>query len=118
FASYSVATTSSPRSIVFASSADTMPHAPSMAACALLAAMSCRHSALSNGMEALISRMIAPGPSAKRPPHIRLEPSMPRLSLIALTATLALVLAGCDRQSAEPAQPQESAAANKTDLTG
>jgi thiol-disulfide isomerase/thioredoxin len=38
--------------------------------------------------------------------------------LIALTATLALVLAGCDRQSAEPAQPQESAAANKTDLTG
>jgi thiol-disulfide isomerase/thioredoxin len=43
---------------------------------------------------------------------------MPRLSLIALTATLALVLAGCDRQSAEPAQPQESAAANKTDLTG
>jgi thiol-disulfide isomerase/thioredoxin len=49
---------------------------------------------------------------------MRLELSMPRLSLIALTATLALVLAGCDRQSAEPAQPQESAAAEKTELTG
>jgi thiol-disulfide isomerase/thioredoxin len=47
---------------------------------------------------------------------------MSRLSLIALTATLALVLAGCDRQSAETAQPQESAqdasGADKTDLTG
>lgn len=46
---------------------------------------------------------------------------MPRLSLFALTA-VALVLAGCDRQSAEPAQPQESAqnasGAEKTELTG
>lgn len=48
---------------------------------------------------------------------------MPRSSLLALTAMLAFVLAGCDRQSTEPAQPQESAApassgGEKTDLTG
>jgi thiol-disulfide isomerase/thioredoxin len=43
---------------------------------------------------------------------------MPRLSLLALTASMALVLVGCDRQSAEPAQPQESADAEKADLTG
>lgn len=48
---------------------------------------------------------------------------MPRSSLLALTAMLAFVLAGCDRQSTEPAQPQESAAPassgeEKTDLTG
>ncbi len=44
---------------------------------------------------------------------------MPRLSLFALTATLALVLAGCDRQSAEPAQPQENAQADSdAELTG
>jgi len=29
---------------------------------------------LSNGMEALISRMIALGPSANLPPHMLLEP--------------------------------------------
>ena len=31
---------------------------------------------------------------------------MPRLPLFSLTTALALVLAGCDRESAEPAQPQ------------
>lgn len=36
---------------------------------------------------------------------------MPRLSLLPLTCALALVLGGCDRESAEPAQPQESAGA-------
>jgi thiol-disulfide isomerase/thioredoxin len=50
--------------------------------------------------------MIALGPSAKRPPHIWLELEMPRSSLLVLTGALALVLAGCDRQSAEPAQPE------------
>lgn len=47
---------------------------------------------------------------------------MPRSCLLAVTATLALVLAGCDRQSAEPAQPREStpaaAGAEKAELTG
>jgi thiol-disulfide isomerase/thioredoxin len=38
--------------------------------------------------------------------------------LFAVTVTLALVLAGCDRQSAEPAQPQESAGTEKAELTG
>ena len=33
---------------------------------------------------------------------------MPRSPLLLLTCALALVLAGCDRQSAEPAQPQAS----------
>ncbi|HYD24508.1 MAG TPA: TlpA disulfide reductase family protein [Croceibacterium sp.] len=36
---------------------------------------------------------------------------MPRLSLLVLTGALALVLAGCDRQSAEPAQPEAESAA-------
>src|SRR5688572_8630612 len=108
--SYSAATWSSPASIAFASSAEITPQAPSIAACALLAAMSCRQSALSNGIDALISRMIAEGPSAKRPPHIRLEPTMPRLSLVSLTCALALVVAGCDRQSEEAAQPEAAEA--------
>ena len=43
---------------------------------------------------------------------------MPRSSLLALTVPFALVLAGCDRQSAEPAQPQESELAEKEELTG
>src|SRR5690606_15475352 len=118
-ASYSAAMRSSPPEIARASSPDTIPHAPSMAAWALLAAMSCRHSALSNGIEALISRMIALGPSAKRPPHIWLEPEMPRLSLLSLTCAFALVVAGCDRQSAEPAQQEEIAEpAGDAELTG
>jgi len=33
---------------------------------------------------------------------------MPRLSLVSLTCAFALVLAGCDRESAEPAQPEGS----------
>src|SRR5690606_33270977 len=111
--SYSAATRSSPRSIATASSDEITPQAPSIAACALLAAMSCRQSALSNGIEALISRMIALGPSAKRPPHIRLEPDMPRLFLVSLTCALALAVAGCDRESEQAAQPQAAA-----ELTG
>src|SRR5690606_7727114 len=107
-------------SMATASSPDTIPCAPSIATCALLAAISCRHSALSNGIEALISRMIAPGPSEKRPPHIWLEPFMPRSPSFLLTCALALVLAGCDRESAEPAQPEgaqaESAAAGGSEL--
>ena len=39
-------------------------HAP------LDAAISCRHSTLSKGIEAFISRMTADGPSSNRPPHI------------------------------------------------
>ena len=69
-ASYSAATWSSPAAIAPASSAETMPCAPSIATWALLAAMSCRHNALSKGIEAFISRMIADGPSLNRPPHI------------------------------------------------
>ena len=38
--------------------------------------MSCRHNRLSNGSEALISRITAAGPSAKRPPHIWLESAL------------------------------------------
>ena len=36
---------------------------------------------------------------------------MPRLSLVSLTCALALVLAGCDRQSGEAAQPEAAAEA-------
>jgi thiol-disulfide isomerase/thioredoxin len=69
--------------------------------------MSCRQSALSNGIEAFISRMIAEGPPAKRPPHIALEPLFVVLSrslkLVALGC--ALLLGGCDRESGDQAQP-------------
>src|SRR3954447_19250838 len=87
-----------------------MPQAPSIATCALLAAMSCRQSALSKGIEALISRMIAAGPSAKRPPHIWLEPAMPSLPLLSFTLPIVLLVAGCDRQSGGNSQPKETAA--------
>ena len=43
---------------------------------------------------------------------------MPRLPLLSLTCAFAFVVAGCDRQSAEPAQPQESELAEKEELTG
>lgn len=43
---------------------------------------------------------------------------MPRFSLLSLTCAFALALAGCDRESAEPAQPQGNAAAESGDLTG
>ena len=116
FASYSAATRSSPSAIAAASSVETMPCAPSMATCAFDAAMSCRHSALSNGIEALISRMIALGPSAKRPPHIALESVLSlRLSLTLLLS--AGLVAGCSKE--EPAPPQEKAASQaRGTLTG
>ena len=76
--------------------------------------MSCRHKALSNGIEAFISRMIADGPPANRPPHIALELpllSSPSLKFVALgCAVCALLLAGCDRQSGDQAQPQATQA--------
>jgi thiol-disulfide isomerase/thioredoxin len=57
-------------------------------------------------MEALISRMMALGPAANLPPHIWLEPAVPRSSLTLYTA-LVMLLAGCDR--AAPDAAQESA---------
>jgi thiol-disulfide isomerase/thioredoxin len=60
---------------------------------------------LSKGIEALISRITADGPSAKRPPHIELEPPL-RLLIACL---LTLTLAACDKQN--PAAPQGSEAA-------
>jgi thiol-disulfide isomerase/thioredoxin len=55
--------------------------------------------------------MIADGPSANRPPHIVLEP--PVLSSRSLTAAilgLTLMVAGCSRETGEPAQPAETTA--------
>ena len=43
---------------------------------------------------------------------------MPRLPLFSLTAAFALVLAGCDRESAEPAQPEGAAEASGEEFTG
>lgn len=75
--------------------------------------MSCRHKALSNGIDAFISRMIADGPPSNRPPHIllpvrALEPALVLLSRSLKTLVLgcALLAGGCDRQSDSPAQPQ------------
>ena len=78
-----------------------MPAAASIAACAREPAISCCHIRLSNGSDALISRITAAGPSAKRPPHIALESAL-RPLIVPLLA-LALI-AGCDRQ--KPAAPQ------------
>jgi thiol-disulfide isomerase/thioredoxin len=83
-----------------------MPCAPSMVACAFDAAMSSRHSLLSTAIEALIARINAAGPPAKRPPHIWFEVSSLRLILL----LLALTLAGCDRQKPEPPQANEAPA--------
>jgi thiol-disulfide isomerase/thioredoxin len=43
---------------------------------------------------------------------------MPRFALLSLTAAFALVLAGCDRESTEPAQPEGAAAESGEQLAG
>lgn len=65
--------------------------------------MSWRHSRLSKGMEAFISRITADGPSEKRPPHMLLELSL-RSGIVLLLPVL-LAIGACDR----PSQPTEQA---------
>src|SRR5690242_8042493 len=89
-----------------------MPCAPSIATWAFDPATSCRHSALSNGIEAFISRITAAGPSAKRPPHIALEPSVRAIACLLLAP---LVIGGCDRQSPPAEQATANAAAPSPD---
>jgi thiol-disulfide isomerase/thioredoxin len=72
--------------------------------------MSSRHSLLSTAIEALISRITAAGPPAKRPPHMRLEVSSLRLILVLLGLGL---LAGCDRQKPQAPQGEQPAAAGE-----
>src|SRR6201999_3137307 len=70
-------------------------------------AMSCCHRRLSKGIEALISRITAAGPSAKRPPHILLEFSVRPL----IACLLMLALAACDTKPKDTSQggvPAES----------
>ena len=43
---------------------------------------------------------------------------MPRLASLSLTCAFALVLAGCDRESAEPAQPAGIEVAGGEEFTG
>jgi thiol-disulfide isomerase/thioredoxin len=74
-ASISDNTVRSPSRIAAASLSLTMPVAPSMAAWARLASMSCAARRRSKSIEALIASMIASGPAAKRPPHIAFEVS-------------------------------------------
>ena len=59
-------------------------------------------------MDALISRITAAGPSAKRPPHIWLEPELRAVTLLPLLGA-ALALVACDRQKADA--PQQNATA-------
>lgn len=58
--------------------------------------------------------MIADGPAANLPPHIWLEPELPfscsRSAKVLVPAAALLALAGCDRQSPSPAQPQSDTA--------
>src|SRR3954464_15208425 len=79
--------------------------------------MSCRQSALSKGIEAFISRMIADGPSANRPPHMVLEPALSvsrslKLAVLGVVVMAPVVLGGCNRESGEKAQQQASAQAS------
>src|SRR4051812_23894657 len=112
-AAYSSAIWSRPLAIAAASSAAMMPCLASIAACAFDAAMSSRHSLLSTVMEALISRITAAGPPAKRPPHIWFA----ELSLRSIVLLLGLaLLAGCDRQKPEAPQANEANAAAAPDL--
>jgi thiol-disulfide isomerase/thioredoxin len=68
--------------------------------------------------------MIADGPPANRPPHIELAPivleplllSSPSLKFAILGC--ALLIAGCDRQSADKAQPQTTASENAASAVG
>src|SRR3546814_16493674 len=81
-----------------------IPHAPSIAACARLAAISSSHRRLSTGIDALIPCMIAAGPPPKRPPHMLLLSGVfairraPNPSLAILGLLLAGSIAGCDRE--------------------
>ncbi len=56
-------------------------------------------------MDALIARITAAGPPAKRPPHIWFA----ELSLRLIFLLLAFGLAGCDRQKPQPPQANEAA---------
>ena len=92
--------------------------------------MSCRHSRLSKGIDAFIARITAAGPSAKRPPHIALEPSAlarsPSERSISSRAAIACLLgtsllaAACDRKSHAPEQAaaQADAQANAQAASG
>src|SRR3546814_9796758 len=98
--------------MVAASSPDTIPGFASMSTCAFDPAMSCRHNRLSNGMEAFISRMTEAGPSAKRPPHMLLEPAVVRSVIaILLLVSLPVILSACDRQSGDKEQENAQATA-------
>jgi thiol-disulfide isomerase/thioredoxin len=68
---------------------------------------------LSNGIEAFISRITAAGPSAYRPPHIVLEPSV--RALIACLHGLTVLIGGCDRQSPPAEQAANNASAPSPD---
>jgi len=58
----------------------------------------------------LISRMIALGPSAKRPPHMALEFDMRRIApvTLALSLTVLAALGGCHKQAAPEPQAVEA----------
>src|SRR3546814_2823152 len=94
-----------------------IPCAPSIAACARLAAISSSYSRFSTGIDAFISCMIAAGPPPKLPPHmlllsgefaIRRVPD-PKYSLLALL--LAGAVAGCYREK-PPAEQADARQAN------
>jgi thiol-disulfide isomerase/thioredoxin len=72
---------------------------------------------VSKGIEAFISRMTAAGPSAKRPPHMLLEPEVMLFSSRPFIALLLLgvSLGGCDRQSA---RHEQANAATPSEVTG
>src|SRR3546814_1670738 len=108
-ASYSASIFARPARMASASAASMMPFAFSIWQCATEPRKSCFHKRLSNGIEALISRMTADSPSANRPPHSLLDVSM-RLIIAAL---LTLALAGCDKGKQD--QPQEQASIARID---
>lgn len=69
---------------------------------------------MSNGIEALIARITADGPSANLPPHMLLEELMRPLYPLVLAA--ALLAGGCDRQSRGSAQGNVVTAADDANM--
>jgi thiol-disulfide isomerase/thioredoxin len=67
-------------------------------------------------MEAFISRITDAGPSAKRPPHMLLEPAVMSFSSRSLIALLLLgpTLGACDRQSAQKEQGNQATSGEVT----
>src|SRR3546814_18145259 len=108
-ASYSASIFARPSRMASASEASMLPFAFSIWQCATEPRKSCFHKHLSNGIQELISRMRADGPSANGQPHRLLDVTI-RLIIAAL---LTPALAGCDKGKKDQPQAPDSQKRNE-----